>query len=349
MTQTVPGLAALLPLKLSGRHYADNLGRLDLLLSSLVHFAEPELLDPFLIVTPADEVPAVRRYLERWPELAVTVVVEEEHFPAFRRYRKPWQVRPWQRQQIIKLATSALSSAPYVLTLDPDVLAVHKVSRDLLLPGGRALLEPEPRSAHPTWWKASAHVLGLEPDLAAPGMGVTPALLSTEILRSVHHRIEEVSGRPWVDTLLTTYADWTEYTLYLLEAERSGRLDSHHLWAGVESSVHLQVALDRSVWSRHEASTDAVARLFDEEDPGRFAVVQSNAGMPVAQIAAVVAQVMPLRVDPAPPDPSSGSGGPGGPGGLRLSERFRTASRLVASRLFAVRQAWRGLSRRRVP
>ena len=228
MIQTAPGLAALLPLKLSGRHYADNLGRLDVLLSSLLHFGEPGLLDAFLVVTPADEVRVVRRHLNGWPEFDMSVVVEEEHFPAFRRYQRPWQVRPWQRQQIIKLAAPNLTTAPFVLTLDPDVLAVQKLSRDLLLPGGRALLEPEPRSTHPTWWRASADVLDVPADVSGPGVGVTPALLSREILQSVHRRVEAVSGRPWMDTLLTTYDDWTEYTLYLLEAQRAGLLDDRH-------------------------------------------------------------------------------------------------------------------------
>jgi hypothetical protein len=353
VTQTVPGLASLLPLKLSGRHYGDNLGRLDLLLSSLVHFGEPGLLDPFLVVTPADEVPAVRRHVEQWPELDITVVVEEDHFPAFRRYRKPWQVRPWQRQQVIKLAAPDLTSAPFVLTLDPDVLAVHKVSRDLLLPHGRALLVPEPRSAHPAWWRASADVLDVPADPGGPGMGVTPALLSADILRSVHRRIEAVSGRPWVDTLLTTYADWTEYSLYLLEATRSGLLDDQHQWCGTDTAARLQVAPERSIWTRREATPAAVARLYDDQDPGLFAVVQSNAGMPVAEIAAAVAEVVPLRLAPEPPAATT-SAPPDLPSRLRnrvrFEERFRTASRLVASRLYAVRrEVRRGLSRRRVP
>ena len=38
-------LAAILPIKVSGRHYGDNLARLDMLFSSLLHFAAPDLLD----------------------------------------------------------------------------------------------------------------------------------------------------------------------------------------------------------------------------------------------------------------------------------------------------------------
>src|SRR5215217_2177538 len=92
-------LSALLPLKVSGRHYGENLARLDLLFSSLVHFA-PGLLDELLVVVRGDETDQIGSYLDRWPDLPIRMVVEDDHFPAFRRYNRPWQVRPWQRQQV---------------------------------------------------------------------------------------------------------------------------------------------------------------------------------------------------------------------------------------------------------
>src|SRR4029079_17700197 len=88
--------------------------------------------------------------------LQVRTVVEADHFPAFRRYTKPWQVRPWQRQQIIKLNAPAVTDAPVVLVLDPDGMAVKPLTRELLLPGGRAVVEAESRSVHRQWWIDSA-------------------------------------------------------------------------------------------------------------------------------------------------------------------------------------------------
>ena len=61
-------------------------------------------------------------------------------------------------------------------------------------------------------------------------MNVTPALLSTAILTKLQRRLEAVGGRPWMEILLTSYCDWTEYTLYLLAAERAGELERYHLW-----------------------------------------------------------------------------------------------------------------------
>src|SRR4051812_30168884 len=202
-------LAALLPLKVSGRHYGDNLARVDLLFSSLAHFSAPGLFDEIVVVVRVDEAEVIRRHISQWPELPLRIVLEDEHFPAFRRFTRPWQIRPWQRQQIIKLNAPAFTDADFVLTLDPDVMAVKPVDRGLLFPDGRGILEPESRAVHRRWWLDSADLLEVDPGLERPGMNVSPALLSTAVLREVHRRLEAMAGRPWMDVLLTSYCDWT--------------------------------------------------------------------------------------------------------------------------------------------
>src|SRR5262245_23242288 len=243
------GLSALVPLKVSGRHYGENLARLDILFSSLEHFAARDLLDELLIVARADELDVIEGHLSRWSELPLRIVVEDDHFPAFRRFTRPWQIRPWQRQQIIKLNAPALTSSPFVLTLDPDVIAVKPINRETLLPDGRALLEPEPRSVHRQWWRDSADLLGVDPGLERAGISVTPALLSTAVLGEVQRRLEAVGGRPWMEILLTSYCDWTEYTLYLLAAERAALLERYHLWADDPMApAHVHTCPDFSIW-----------------------------------------------------------------------------------------------------
>ena len=83
---------------------------------------------------------------------------------------------------------------------------------------------PKPRSVHRRWWQDSADLIDVDPGLERPGVNVSPALLSTPVLREVQRRLEAVGGRPWMEILLTSYCDWTEYTLYLLAAERAGVL-----------------------------------------------------------------------------------------------------------------------------
>jgi len=329
-------LAAVLPLKVSGRHYGDNLARLDVLFDSLVHFAAPGLVDELVVVVRADEAGLIGRHLAQWSELPLRIVVEDEHFPAFRRYPRPWQVRPWQRQQIIKLNASALTAAEFVLTLDPDVMAVKPLRREMLVPAGRAILEPEARAVHRRWWLDSADLLAADPGLERPGMNVTPALLSTAVLSELHRRLEAVGGRPWMDVLLTTYCDWTEYTLYLLAAERAGLVTRHHVWAGgLEEAAHLHTDPAVSIWDAAHATEANLERLFAADEPGLFAVVQSNCGLAASDVAAVASRHFPVRRTRSEPLPASG-------GRSRLGERATAASRLAAQRVYRLRRRLRG-------
>ena len=335
-----PGLSAVLPLKISGRHYGDNLARLDLLFSSLTYHGKPGLLDELLVVVRADELDVVGRHLARWPELPLRMLVEDEHFPAFRRFTRPWQVRPWQRQQIIKLNAPALTTSPFVLTLDPDVIALKPITRELLLPHGRALLEPEVRSVHRRWWRDSAYLLDVDPHLERRGMNVTPALLSTAVLNEVQCRLEAIGRRPWMEVLLTSYCDWTEYTLYLLAAERADAVNRYHLWADdPQAPAHLQTDPALSIWDAASASRASVERLFASDTPGLFAVVQSSSGLSADEVATVAAEHFPVREVAIGPPPEL-------PMPSKLGERFRSASRLAAQGIYRARQAMRARRRR---
>jgi hypothetical protein len=334
--QETPSLAALLPLKVSGRHYGDNLARVDLLFSSLLHFGAPGLLDEIVVVVRPDEAELIARHIAEWPELPLRMVVEDEYFAAFERYTRPWQLRPWQRQQIIKLNAPAFVDTDFVLMLDPDVLAVKPLSRELLVGGGRALLEPESRSVHRQWWLDSADLLAVQPDLRRPGMNVTPALLSTAILRELHQRLEEMEGRPWMDVLLTSYCDWTEYTLYLLAGERAGLVERHHVWASdPQAPAHLHTNPASSIWDAAGATEANLEQLFASEDQGLFAVVQSNTGLPARVIAAVAGRHFPVRTTAIEVPPVGGRS--------KVEEKARIVARLVAQRIYRMRRRIRAV------
>jgi hypothetical protein len=325
-------LDALLPLKLSGRHYGENLARLDLLLSSLVHFAAPGLLGEILVVVREDEAEVIGRHLEQWSSLPIRLVLEDPLLPEFRRFSKPWQVRPWQRQQIIKLCAPALTTADFVLVVDPDVLAVKPLSYEALFHKGRAILEPEPRNIHRQWWIDSADLLGVPANLEHPGMNVTPALLSTAIVTEVQRRLEAVGGRSWVEILLTSYCEWTEYTLYLLAAESAGLVAPYHIWADDPAApAHVHVDPHINVWDAANASGASIERFFTADDPGLFAVVQSNTRFSAADVAAAVADRIPVRMLDAPEIQVVSRR-------LKLTELTHTASRLAAQRVYRARR-----------
>jgi hypothetical protein len=217
----------------------------------------------------------------------VQLVVEDDYLALFKKFNKLHEVRPWHRQQIIKLFCANLVANPYFLIVDPDLFAVHGFSYDDVMPGGKALLEPEPREVHKRWWRDSAELLGVEPHLERAGIGVTPAILSREACKGLVEHLERRHGRVWYEVLLSRYAiDWTEYTLYGLYLETSGRLSDFHVWPQNEARVRLHSAIN--VWSDDDFEKVDIAGLFGPENPGLFAVVQSNSGVTPQRIAEAI-------------------------------------------------------------
>ena len=274
-------------LKITGRHYPDNVGRCDILFESLRHFGLTRLFSEFLIVVPAAEEARIRDYARAWSDFPLQLVVEDDYLALFKKFNKLHQVRSWHRQQIIKLFCAKLVANPYFLVVDPDIFAVRGFSYDDVIPGGRALLQTESREVHSRWWVDSAEVLGVDPHLERIGMGVTPAILSREACQGLIEHIEKRHGRVWYEVLLSRYAvDWTEYTLYELYLELSGRLDEFHVWP--QDAARVQLHSTVNVWSDGDLDQVDVRGLFGPENPGLFAVIQSNSGVTPQRIAAAL-------------------------------------------------------------
>jgi Family of unknown function (DUF6492) len=280
-------LSGVMALKITGRHYPDNIGRCDILFESLRHFGLAHLFSEFLIVVPRAEEAKIRNYARAWSDFPLELVVEDEYLALFKKFNKLHEVRPWHRQQIIKLFCASLVANPYFLVVDPDLFAVRGFRYDDVMPGGKALLQPESREVHKQWWLDSAELLGVEAHLERTGMGVTPAILSKEACRGLTEHLEKRHGRVWYEVLLSRYAvDWTEYTLYALYLESSGRLDDLHVWpkAGARVSLHSII----NVWSDDDFDKVDLAALFGPENPGVFAVIQSNTGVTPQRIATAI-------------------------------------------------------------
>ena len=293
-------ISAILPLKTKGRHYADNVARCDILFSSLRAFTTPDIFDRILIVVPHDEFEADKEYVKAWQDFPVELVDEAEHFQAFGDFSARHQIRPWHRQQIIKLYASEMIDTEYFLVLDPDVFATRRFDLEALLPGGRALTHLQPRELEPGYWRASATILNQEPYLERDGIWMTPALLSSTLCRLLHKRLQEIHGVDWMRVLLERYmVDWTEYTLYWLNAEREGLIEQFHAGpAAGMPSLHT----DESVWfsgpnDRNLKQWDA-ARHFAADGDGIFAVVQSNTGIPVESVVEKLRPFMPVKLQP---------------------------------------------------
>jgi len=274
-------------LKITGRHYPDNVGRCDILFESLRHFGLSRLFSEFLLVVQRAEESRIRSYARAWADFPLQLVVEDDYLALFKKFNKLHEVRPWHRQQIVKLFCSNLVTNPYFLVVDPDLFAVRRFTYDDVMPGDKALLQPEMRDVHKKWWQDSANLLGVEPHLERVGMGVTPAILSRNACKGLIEHLEKRHGRVWYEVLLSHYTiDWTEYTLYNLYIESVERLSEFHVWPQVGSRTLLHSAIN--VWGDDNFDDVNIPALFGPGNPGLFAVIQSNSGVRPQRIAEAI-------------------------------------------------------------
>lgn len=289
-------ISAILPVKTRGRHYADNIGRCDILFSSLRHFTTPDVFRRIVIVVPHEEVDEVRGYATAWSDFPIEVIDESLHMGVFAEFSQRHQIRNWHRQQIIKLYAPEWIDTEYFLVLDPDCFATHRFDVDTLLPGGRALTHLQPRQVEPYYWEASAKLLDVDPQLERSGIWWTPAILSRTLCVSLHERLAAVHGTDWRRVLLAHYAlDWTEYTLYWLNAEREGLLDHYHAApAPGQRALHAE----QSVWFADRMQAWDGAHHFAPESDGLFAVVQSNTRIALPRVVEKLSPHFPIEVQP---------------------------------------------------
>lgn len=298
-------ISAILPLKTKGRHYADNIARCDILFSSLRHFTTPETFETILIIVPHDEFEAAQGYAKAWSDFPVQVVDESIHMTAFADFNQRHQIRPWHRQQIIKLHAAELVPTEFFIVFDPDVFATHHFTGDTLVRDGKALTYYKPRQAEPHVWHESAKLLQLDPNMDRNGIWWTPAILSRTICRSLHRRLEELYSTDWMRVLLANYTlDWTEYTLYWLNADRAGLIEQFHLPDGTRPFLHAE----ESVWYAGKkegnlARWDA-EHHFGKDSDGLFAVIQSNTYIAPQKVAKKLGKYFPITIQPYEKDES---------------------------------------------
>lgn len=295
-------LAAVVPLKISGRHYWDNALRVSFLLSSLARFAAPGTFTEITVIVPARELAAARPLATLWPGLPVRVAAETELLPDVAAQRNYVRLRPWHFQQLLKLGACAAAATHCVMVFDPDVIATRPFALADLIADHKPVVHTEAKTVHRAWWQASADLLGVAVDWARPGLSVTPQILRADLCRALLARLETSHRRPWPALLRErSYTPWTEYTLYGLFCEAAGCFASHHL---LDDGRPRRIMCQRSVWLAHDFDADYLKGLFAGFDPGIFLVVQSASGIAAATLEAVFAEAFPVTAwQPALADP----------------------------------------------
>ena len=233
-------IEVLLPLKPTNGARGSDLRRVrDALLPSFNRFCDPAFVARFTIVAPDADLPALAG-LQEASDLDLTLLGEQALLGP-----EPVPARGWFIQQMVKIAYAGVCRTPWYLTLDADTFLLDCLDARVLQ-GGRAPTQLEPVGQHPGWWPASAATLHA-PQVPAdrPVLGVTPAVLSAEIMRRVLDRLSRLAaarGLQWPAYLASMVGDgyrcWTEYALYwttLAATDEPDRL--HQPW---NTYVHCQ-------------------------------------------------------------------------------------------------------------
>ena len=208
------------------------------------------------------------------------------------------------------------------------MFATHPFTAETLIVGGRALTHYESRERDGRYWLDSAKLLHQDAHPERNGIWQTPAILSKTLCRHLHRRLEALYGTDdWMRVLLANYTiDWTEYTLYWLNAEREGLLERYHLPHTVTGPT-LHAA--ESVWHRGKDDEGLngwdAAHYFGPDSTGLFAVIQSNTRIPVPDVAQKLEPYFPIRLQDYERRESAN---------LKLAEAYSALTRR-ALRLFA--------------
>jgi hypothetical protein len=268
---------AVLPLKIAGSHYDENLERLRLLFDSLeVFLALPAPLDICVICVPA-EVERAREAFAGYRRLAIRFVSEETIVPGIGAHR----AIGWYKQQALKLAFSRHATAPFYLTLDPDIMLCRPLAASDLVRDGRCFTSWMTKAEHPHWWEASGRVLGVVPTPATRGLNVTPNMLATEAVRALG---DDLAARlaapdPWL-ALLDVQERWTEYTLYSVFAEATGALARLHR----DDLPDGRRLLGRSVWTPANFENYSLIDIHEDPAGAFFSVCASHTMVPAATL-----------------------------------------------------------------
>jgi hypothetical protein len=288
-------ISAIMALKIKGRHYPHNVGRCDILFESLRRFMAKGLISEFIIIVPPEEAEEIAAHAHAWSDFPIRLVPEDKYLEKFKEFSKWYEVRPWHRQQIIKLFCAELVQNDYFIVFDPDMFATQSFGYEDLIIDGKALVQIEPKEDHTDWWESSAKVLGVSPNMASDGLCVTPEILSKQACTSLTRRIADKYQKSWYEVLLSMYTtNWTEYTLYWTHLETEQLVDKFHTTKPRPDGLNLHAA--QSVWLPDQYPDINFNLLFSNQNRGIFCTIQSNTGVTPLEIVQSIRPWLPLTL-----------------------------------------------------
>lgn len=278
-------IGAVLPLSVNGSYGSDDLLRANMLFASLTKFAEKDLFERILVVTPDHQRDLVEQSLSCWGGLPIQVVSELSLLPELKKRRS---ISGWRLQQLVKIVAAKYFESDFYLALDADVLCTGPFSLPSLIFSGKAILQKRPRDGHWKWWRAASYILNApySRDSSDLGMGVTPAVLSRSIVLALLEELDNFGKHSWVENICSIHSvinpknltfkryvmrKWTEYSLYYLFAEKNNLLNEYHI---DERSLDGCAVLSCRITENSELSN--VATVFSKNNPAVFVVINSK-------------------------------------------------------------------------
>ena len=269
-----------------------------LLFSTLRAFMDPRLVRVLLILVPESDIAAFS-WLDGNGAMPFPVnVVPERTLFEKRIFSEGFKPQGYAVQMALKILVGKIVPTPYYLTLDADVMLVRPAAfQDFFNKDGKAMYNPEPRSAHRSWWESSEKLLNLPSPRSEQesdgGFGVTPALLHKHVSSSVIARLKKTHGDSWQKIWLASFGVtqsdgrpmlWSEYTLYWLELLASDRREGgetfRDLYADYSYGDETEGATMKPLCDAHNVwyESEVEAWVFPETPPEScvFVVVQST-------------------------------------------------------------------------
>jgi Family of unknown function (DUF6492) len=275
---TTKQISAIMALKTKGRHYPHNVGRCDILFESLRRFMDKGLISEFIIIVPPEEAEEIAHHARAWADFPIRLLPEDKYLEKFKEFNKWYEVRPWHRQQVIKLFCAELVENDYFIVFDPDMFATQAFGYEDLIIDGKSLVQTEAKQDHVDWWESSAKILGVTPNMLSTGLCVTPEILSKEACVALTRRISEKHQKSWYEVLLSMYTiNWTEYTLYWTHLESEALINKFHMLAPRPGGLQLHAS--QNVWLRAQFDSLEFSLLFSNRNKGIFCTIQSNTGV----------------------------------------------------------------------
>jgi hypothetical protein len=285
--------AGVMPLKLDSGADSREFDRARLLISSLRESWRGEQIFDLWVVVLDDEYETACALLDMYSgsRVHVRIVVESEFFSKGSPF---FHMHSMYKQQLIKLVAPTHLALDGFITFDADVVCLRPFHETSFIFDGRLISTWERKAIH-SWWRNGMAGLRLWTDLEAPGLGVTPNVLHSDLCADVM-RYLRLRGLDAIECLCRLAGApppyrlagediplaWSEYSLYTMVGEWFSRLDDYHVPAAAIAATGVQLHSRRSIWS------SAQARLLkrDDADPGYFLVVQSWVGLTVEEIVA---------------------------------------------------------------